>query len=881
MAHMLTATLRSQHILRRTNLQSQTGTLRPRPSEGRIPEWEDDNDKASGDEQSITASALEPLSRTDTTIGTVDDRDTRKDIKKGVKAVSFLSRLMGGTKKKDVEEEVGDDESSSSGDRPEGNDAQVFTQQLDNMGYQPRHPQPPAYIKVRAKHKRERDFDRLFLAQELSGRKPVDIPNRNGGNKLRRKTSPSQEASDTVWAMEFSKDGKYLAAAGKDMIVRVWAVLGSPEDRQKHERQESRADDSDSIDSYAEHLSAPVFQSKPIREYEGHTSTVLDLSWSKNNFLLSSSMDKTVRLWHASRAECLCTFKHSDFVPSIAFHPKDDRFFLAGSLDSKLRLWSIPDKSVAFAAQVPDMITAVAFTPDGKHAMAGCLTGLCMFFETEGLKYQTQIHVRSTRGQNSKGSKITGIQAFNSSDGDTKVLITSNDSRIRLYNFRDKSLELKFRGNENNCSQIRASLSDDGRYVVCGSEDKKAYIWSLHQGSGERRDKTPVEMFDAHNTVATVVCMAPMKTRQHLSRSEDPVYTLCNPPPVTLLSSAEQRAETQSIRSSIRPQSQNGSINYAPSEIGRFRESPAYLSRSAHTAGNIIVTADYTGNIKVFRQDCGWSKRIRDDGDRASLFSKKGSKSGRASSLATKSSMNSLREPRRSADRILSWRQGIAMTPAIPESKVLSRTYPPSRGSIKPSERSMSPRKSTESRKGTTVENGTAGSIKSAHPLAADALVRSPSPINNPGVNEKGTPSDSLPSSHSSPLQDGNPISLDGSRRSRVFWDQKVWEAHAQRIHQIHEVQVDAHSQLTASDDADHLALRQPLQKVPSFVSKLSTETVSDDEDDQFDDAREHGEDGPICALCGSTSLSALNGLGGTTLTSCNRCGTSAATEKF
>ena len=33
-------------------------------------------------------------------------------------------------------------------------------------------------------------------------------------------------------------------------------------------------------------------------------------------------MDKTVRLWHISRRECLCTFQHIDFVTAIVFHPK-------------------------------------------------------------------------------------------------------------------------------------------------------------------------------------------------------------------------------------------------------------------------------------------------------------------------------------------------------------------------------------------------------------------------------------------------------------------------------------------------------------------------------------------------------------------------------
>ena len=63
-------------------------------------------------------------------------------------------------------------------------------------------------------------------------------------------------------------------------------------------------------------------------------------------------MDKTVRLWHISRRECLCCFQHIDFVTAICFHPRNDQFFLSGSLDGKLRLWNIPDKKVALWNEV-------------------------------------------------------------------------------------------------------------------------------------------------------------------------------------------------------------------------------------------------------------------------------------------------------------------------------------------------------------------------------------------------------------------------------------------------------------------------------------------------------------------------------------------------
>lgn len=379
-------------------------------------------------------------------------------------------------------------------------------------------------------------------------------------------------------------------------------------------------------------------------------------------------MDKTVRLWHVSRSECLCCFQHSDFVTSIQFHPRDDRFFLAGSLDSKLRLWSIPDKSVAFWAKVPDMVTAVAFTPDGKHSIAGCLNGLCIIYETDGLKSNSQLHVRSARGKNAKGSKIAGIDTIvqppNDPHGEVKLLITSNDSRVRLYNFRDRTLDAKFRGNENACSQIHASFSDDGKHVICGSEDRRAYIWNTGPGDKET-DKRAVELFEAHSTIVTTAVMAPTKTKQLLGLSGDPIYDLCNPPPVTLVSQAESMQSSQPPTEGGRTRPDDGypspsnNRGAASAKSLRAEGSPAYLARSCHAKGNIIVTADYTGSIKVFRQDCAQPKR-RYEWDNNSTFSKK--ILGRTSSVATRNSVaSSTRDSfnKTHSDRILSWRNSI------------------------------------------------------------------------------------------------------------------------------------------------------------------------------------------------------------------------------
>lgn len=577
-------------------------------------------------------------------------------------------------------------------------------------------------------------------------------------------------------------------------------------------------------------------------------------------------MDKTVRLWHVSRPECLCTFKHNDFVTSIAFHPKDDRFFLAGSLDSKLRLWSIPDKTVAFWNQLPEMITAVAFTPDGKYAMAGCLTGLCMFYETEGLKYQTQIHVRSTHGKNAKGSKITGIRAFqyppHASGGDTKLLISSNDSRIRMYNFRDKGMEVKFKGNVNDSSQIRAAISDDARYIACGSEDHKAYIWSLEAIEGDKRNKRPMEFFEASNTITTCVAFAPAKTRQVLGRSEDPIYDLCNPPPVTLVSKTER---TQSHSSSKAPTEDEECSWPRPVEpeakSTRPEESPAYVARSGHVCGNIIVTADFSGNIKVFRQDCAWQKRRNDNWETSSVFSKRvgSSRLGRSASIATKGSSRSLRSGQSSSktqepsDRILSWRQGVSDTPSIRNGSIRSGK----------GERSTSPPKPVGQRSPRVNQTRPASSVSSMGPPPIPKSSPSKSPTK---------PSDSN-NAYDANNDDENPLRLQVDH-SNLFW--KLAKNSALASRKNHAAELSQNTRDTSGHTSGGQSLPPALQRNQSVVSQLSIERSSGEESDSDVSFKDATED-VVCGHCGSTSFTARLGRGSeSTSLVCAACGKAA-----
>ncbi|XP_020240173.1 WD repeat-containing protein 44 isoform X2 [Cajanus cajan] len=322
------------------------------------------------------------------------------------------------------------------------------------------------------------------------------------------KSQEIQAHDGSIWSIKFSLDGRYLASAGEDCVIHVWQVVeserkgellvekpedgnlnmlfvvnGSPEPlspglennlEKKRRGRLSVSRKSLSLDQLVVPETVFALTEKPVCSFKGHLDDVLDLSWSKSQQLLSSSMDKTVRLWHLSSKSCLKIFSHSDYVTCIQFNPVDDRYFISGSLDAKVRIWSIPDRQVVDWIDLHEMVTAACYTPDGQGALVGSYKGSCHLYNTSENKLQqkSQINLQN-RKKRSNHKKITGFQFVPGSS--SEVLITSSDSRIRLVDGID--LVHKFKGFRNANSQISACLTENGKYVVSASEDSHVYIW--------------------------------------------------------------------------------------------------------------------------------------------------------------------------------------------------------------------------------------------------------------------------------------------------------------------------------------------------------------------------------------------------------------------
>ena len=249
--------------------------------------------------------------------------------------------------------------------------------------------------------------------------------------------------ADKVHCLQFSPDGKLLAAAGgppaQQGEIKIWEVASG----------------------------------LLMRTIVGHTDYVYSCSWSPDGKnIASASYDKLIKIWDVAAGTEVKTLKdHADAVYAVAYHP-NGQLLASGSADRSVKVWDIATgKRIYTLSGHGDIVFSLAFNAQGTQLTS-----------TGGDKTVRTWNVNAAGGQqarNTNAHEKTVNEVVYSQDG-TLMATASDDKSVKIWNAGNGATLQTIKDQPD--AMLSAAFSPDNKLVAVGGFDGTVKIFNVADG---------------------------------------------------------------------------------------------------------------------------------------------------------------------------------------------------------------------------------------------------------------------------------------------------------------------------------------------------------------------------------------------------------------
>ncbi|KAL4555599.1 hypothetical protein LXL04_038223 [Taraxacum kok-saghyz] len=227
-----------------------------------------------------------------------------------------------------------------------------------------------------------------------------------------------------------------------------------------------------------------------MNKLTGHSKDVTDFDFSLNNqYIASSSLDKTVRVWDIPNNLCIRVIYGVTSQLCIRFHPVNNNFLSVGNAQKEVSIFNFSTGRLISKITVDSEVTTLDYDHTGQFIFCG---------DSQGSIYTVKVNSRQgtlsrshrTKTSSKEKSEFTTIQYRTFSlmtQGPVLLALTRNGSlsffsvSLELQGYLTLQCSLKLAPR---LHSIRASFCpllslEKGEYIVIGSEDAAVYFYDL------------------------------------------------------------------------------------------------------------------------------------------------------------------------------------------------------------------------------------------------------------------------------------------------------------------------------------------------------------------------------------------------------------------
>ncbi len=244
-----------------------------------------------------------------------------------------------------------------------------------------------------------------------------------------------------ITSVAWSPEGRCLASASDDWMVRTWHVASG----------------------------------MPDRSFEGHDDSVLGVTWSPDGSRLAScSRDRTIRVWDSGGGPSGTVLRgHTNAVSAVAWSESGD--LASASADQTARIWS-PDARI-LSGHI-GAVRSVTWSPDGSQLASASFDG--------GIRFWDAVRRVELKVRRVSDSQVVFV---NWSPDGTRLAATYSDGSVRIHRLDETTSDITLKAHDALVTWV--AWSNDSSVIASCSLDRTLRIWDA--GTGHRKHEFQYE----------------------------------------------------------------------------------------------------------------------------------------------------------------------------------------------------------------------------------------------------------------------------------------------------------------------------------------------------------------------------------------------------